>query len=397
MVAVISTVAGPAGGLDAKGPPVMRRTLVSILPIMLATSVVIGCQNFPLVGGSNGTTFNQLAFSPISEANKALLGARGEAAGGMAAPQAADARIAAPAMMPAPDMHVPVGYWPGGDYDLAESSEAKAPGFSGTFSEVLDKHIRPLVQGWAGDASLRAAGGYADDKGVNPATGDSVRPYADGWRFTYFSPVKMESLSFLVNGNQTLVLKQRFKSREQDIQSPALGSTEVITIVTKAITDRNAVANDPEMGKGGGSVGIAVPGIAVNPTVAVDAPPPPMDAGNASSAGSATAPAMPIHHAPQEEIIYEVPAGAKWDLNLYREPNRLVWNVSLMVEMPETAVSSDGKRTGYGGGWARVDANSGALLSLERPRKYTFVEGVGGPEPRPMPHPAAQTEPAPAK
>jgi hypothetical protein len=418
----------------------MRRLASLSLAPLLATTLLVGCQgvNLPLTGA--GARYGQLAFNPAGQSTIAMLGSKGSAEGRSAAPTApsAGADMAMPAVAPMPmGMIAPYygGYW-GNEYELIATSEAKTAGFQGTYQQTLDSVVKPLVADWATDAVLRSAGGLTDDKGLNvkptPVPSGSVDPLASpepamdkpmpavmpiyggppsGWRFEFASRGKRESLHFFVAADSTLVVKQAYRERIQDLSGAKLNSAEVIAIVTKAIQDKSIQANDPHMpanagGSSGGSAGsgvaIATPAIAPAPMrVAQTNPSTPVTSGPATPPPDAR-PAMPT-----EEELTTIPANAKWDLNLYLEPlpnqgnpdgtnptpmqTRLVWNVGMQPDFSQMQTPG----VGYSPAWARVDANTGALLSLSRPRKYTYGN-MPGYEPRPMPADAGTAIPAPS-
>jgi hypothetical protein len=223
-----------------------------------------------------------------------------------------------------------------------------------------------------------------------------------GWRFEYASRAKRESLHFFVTAESTLLVKQAYRERTQDLSGARLSSAEVIAIVTKAIQDKSIQANDPLMpqsGSGSSSsvgVGVAYPMPAIAPVPAPDT----TTSGGTSTPGynPETTPPTPMTPPtrppmPAEEELTTLPANPRWDLSLQLEPlpnqgrpdgtnptpaqTRLIWNVSVMATMARNEPG-----VGYNPGWARVDATTGALLNLSRPRKYTY-----GYTDRPMPEP----------
>jgi hypothetical protein len=409
----------------------MRRFATLSLAPLLAATLLVGCQgvNLPLTGA--GARYGQLNFTPASQDSLSRLssskGAEGQASAPMAPTAGADLAVGAPApSMVAPMPYYYGGYW-GNEYELVSTTEAKTGGFQGDYQQTLDSVVKPLVADWATDAVLRNVSGLTDTAGVNlkpspqssasdsPAV-DAGRPVAtdvgmtmpammpyyqpeSGWRFEFASRGKRESLHFFVTAASTLVVKQAYRERVQDLSGAKLNSAEVIAIVSKAIQDKSIQANDPAMptgmagGSSGSGVAIAVPVAAVPPMkTAQTNPSTPVSSGPAPDA-----PPPPIRPAmPAEEELTTVPPNARWDLSLYLEPlpnqtkpdgtnptpaqTRLVWNVSMQQDY--SAQQQPG--VGFSPAWARVDANTGALLSLNRPRKYTYpTEPTSYPKPMP--------------
>jgi hypothetical protein len=433
------------------------------LAVSLAASVLVGCQGFNLPITGAGARYGQLAFGPAGQNTVALLGSQGkgtteQAAAPMAAPTAgrADMAVGAPAMgMVAPYYYG--GYW-GNEYELISTTEAKTGGYQGTYQQALDSVVKPMVNDWATDAVLRSVSGITDGAGINPkaspmpsppmpqidpsasvspdearklaeagkmASMPAMMPYYQppaGWRFEYASRAKRESLHFFVTAESTLVVKQAYRERTQDLTGARLNSAEVIAIVTKAIQNKSIQANDPLMpqgGSGGGSVGVGVaypmPAIATAPGTAViygastDKAVAPVALVNMTTPGGTSAPGYnpdkdgppPTPTSPQtrpampaEEELTTLPANPRWDLSLQLEPlpnqdrpdgtnptpakTRLIWNVTVIG----TITTEPG--AGYNPGWARVDATTGTLLNLSRPRKHTFGY-TDPPMPEPMP------------
>jgi hypothetical protein len=427
-LAAMVKVAVPVNGGIVNRSFSMRR-----LATLLAATVLVGCQGFNLPITGAGARYGQLNFTPASQTSLNLVQQQGgQKATAPTAPTAAngaagaDMAVGAPSMaMPAPMPYYYGGSYWGNEYELVSTSEAKTGGFQGTYQQTMDSVVKPLVADWATDAVLRSAGGMTDATGVNlkaspmpsvapdtvatafpggdpamPQTKPMVMPVYQqptGWRFEYGSRAKRETLYFYVTADSTLVVKQAYRERVQDLSGAKLNSAEVIAIVTKAIQDKSIQANDPyQQVVSGGSVGIAVPGVAVAPMPAVA----PTASGNTSMPVGApppeTRPSMPA-----EEELTTIPPNARWDLSLNLEslptqtkpdgtnpapmPTRLVWNISMQMDYINQTPG-----IGYSGAWARVDATTGALLSLNRPRKYTYATGTdsGPTPPTPMPMPA---------
>lgn len=260
-----------------------------------------------------------------------------------------------------------------GNYSVVTTEEATAEGMSGSFSEIQAK-LQSLVSSFAADARLVSASGN---------TASAKDGIGESWNVSYWSPNQMQSLNVSVTPTQTLIFKQTWKLTELDTQG-VMDSSKVLELVTAAIQDKTFKAVEEQIAETKPLMDLPV---AVN--TSEPAPPPP---------------SMPVQ--PQEEELFEVPSGASWYFNLYQEDKRLVWNVNLnstpviMYARPMTEPAiAEGSSTGssgsgekpiaepsaapapdyyVAGGYARVDAKTGEILSLYRPRKIWNSYGSGG-------------------
>lgn len=380
--------------------------------ILLSFLMITGCSS--LTPGGTGTTptgfeqteFAGLKFTKVTDKNVSLLNnvqqssantASGTSgATGMAQPVAAreSAPLAAPApnsvssgvpatdsavradIAPASKMAAPsyVGYFPSPgpfeEYVMINFEEATSSGFTGTYIETLTKIVKPIITAWSKDARQTSVNGSTDPSGknVNVDTQKDIAPvpyyYSPyQWQFTYISVSKKEVYNIFVSSNETLVLRQKWVIKDLNPDEIKIDSNQAIKIVTEKISDKNYKSPDNQE----------------------------------------------QYKSPNSEILYSIPDKAMWYFYLSQEKEGLIWNVNFNfynqpnvgIAVPlitsDTAVSSGGSASGstgtvspgvstparpsvapqpstyvwYSGGYARINAKTGDVLSLSRPMKYT--------------------------
>lgn len=332
-----------------------------------------------LLAGCNGQLFNGinlggLQFTPSTQERLRQFSGSSQAKTGDAATPTAAPMAMAPGMSVSEGMvarSYPV--WGGGmgNFTLVSTEEAKSAGMTGGFSEV-ESQIRPLVQAWAADAKLTSVWG---NDGGSPENGSTP-----GWNLSYWSPSLLQSLNLYVTDKETLIFKQTWKTVALDTTG-IIDSAKVKSLVTAAITDPSF---KPPVEQVSAEIK-PMPAIAPTQT---DMPAPPSD-----------------YQPPQETELFEIPANASWHYNLYMENDKLVWTVNIdsytavmyAKPMAEPAAATSGGSAGSGtvtspetsvvqpdyylaGGWARLDAKTGEILALTRPRKISTTT-VGQTEP----------------
>lgn len=416
----------------------LKKVFKSSLGLALTAMILTSCgQNLNVstnpIDGSNSSVssdISNLKFTKVPEQKKAeynnlitknlpatsnLAQADSSVGSGvaMATPAIAPAALGAPDAVSSKMMAYPGMYFPSGgpfeEYTVVDFEEAKAAGFSGTYLEVLNKIVKPAVKALGTDARMVNSSGNSDANGVNRSNdtqnnqntqdGREIYPVYDQyqWHFTFVSSSKKEFYNISISSRETLVLKQKWGLRDLKIENIKVDSSEAIKIFTTALKDKTfKLPDDPNVGA--------------------------------------------QYLGPNGEYIYEIPQNTNWYLNIEQEKGKLVWNVNLNVNvyypMPEiapapgcaviqgdTAVSntttaSDVKPTAtvvegssgggsssagvaapcytkpyipqqpeysYSGAYARIDSETGKILSFSRLVRYKNNYNYGVPVPMPMP------------
>ena len=301
--------------------------------------------------------FNKVLDTKVAQYN-GMLGANANNSGNKVAP-GATAEAAAPmvagagAAMSSDAARAPyMSYFPGigpfEEYTVIDFEEAKTAGFSGTYLDVLNKIVKPVVKGLGNDSRMVSSNGSSDTSGINKANDTiagtaEIMPYPNPyqqyqWQFTYVSSAKKEVYSIFVSSAETLVLRQKWGIKDLTPDEIKIDSNAAIKTVTTAILNKSFVSPDNQ----------------------------------------------PNYASPESETLYEIPANSSWYLYLEKEKGKLIWNINmnvnynyLTVPTPAYDPSSTTKPAmpaqpeyWYSGGYARVDAATGAILSLVRPTRY---------------------------
>ncbi len=262
-----------------------------------------------------------------------------------------------------------ISYFPGvgpfEEYTVIDFEEAKTAGFSGTYLDTLNKIVKPVLKGLGNDSRMVSSNGSSDSAGINKseeATQPSVAeispvPYNTNyqqyqWQFTYVSSAKKEVYSIFVSTKETLVLRQKWGIKDLSPNDIKIDSNSAIKIISDAIVNKNYI--EPDNGQ------------------------------NYVSSGT--------------ETLYEIPKDTTWYLYLEKEKGKLIWNINMNilnyypVPMPlyDPAVTSNNSQVKpayptqpeywYSGGYARIDAESGAIIDLNRPTRYKNVQPLVYPE-----------------
>lgn len=341
-----------------------------------------------------GTTGNAAASRSASAPAPAVApAAEGGTSGGVAAgggtsggPTGATADIAiAPAAKYGGGVAYP-GYFPAPgmfeEYVMVAFEEAKSDGFTGTFLDAYSKKVKPVIAEWSSDARLTNTYGSTDDQGQNKVPSGVQEPnyqyyYSPyQWQFTYVSASKKEIYSFMISPKETLVLRQKWALKDINSDDVKIDSNAAIKLYMDKVKDKSYTSPDNQ---------------------------------------------EQYYRGPNQEILYSVPEKGSWYFYLNQEPGALVWNINVnfnyndgvMPPVPlaattDVAVSSGGTassagsapsssasaspnftkpqpvtRTYYSGGYARINAKTGEILSMARPVKYTETY-----YPYPYPYPA---------
>jgi hypothetical protein len=383
-----------------------RKLIISGISLAFSLMIITGCSNSNPVGtnsdgtvvssdSSTDTTFaqaepNGLKFSKVSEKNAALLanqqgnqqantnqgsgGATGDSLGksvqGIAAPTAVAApRDAAVSPESAIKFSGPIygGYFPAPgpfeEYVMVDYQEAKSEGFTGTYLDTYNKKVKPLIAAWSADARHTSSNGSTDDAGLNKSTGNTTDPNQPNyynpyqWQFTFASASKKEVYSIFVSSTETLVLRQKWAIKNLNLADIKIDSNAAIKIYTDIIADKGAKSPDNQ---------------------------------------------DQYQYTPQpnSEVLYSIPEKGSWYFYLNQEKEGLVWNINLNFNnyydgggrpipltmtdtpvvtpppkepsvLPSFSPPQPVERTYYSGGYARINAKTGEVISFNRPMKYT--------------------------
>lgn len=321
-----------------------------------------GSDNKVVSSNPSNLTFSKVAESSVAEYNSLITKSTptntASAASGAAAPMVAavGAGVSADAKM-APYMSYFPALGPFEEYTVTDFEEARTAGFSGTYIDTLNKIVKPIVQGLGNDARMTNSNGTSDANGLNksdePVTQSGVTnggsaiavPYPTyqqyQWQFTYVSSAKKEVYSIFVSTKETLVLKQKWGIKDLSPDDIKIDSSQAIKIVTDAVMNKSFTSPDSQQ----------------------------------------------QYVSPGSETLYEIPKDTSWYLYLEKEKGRLIWNINMNIRYDYPVIAYDavaGNETKpaiapqapefwYSGGYARIDAASGNIITLTRPMKYRNV------------------------
>ncbi len=237
------------------------------------------------------------------------------------------------------------------EYEMIDFEEARKKGQTGSYLSIVKNIINPIINSLSADARLISIYGNTDHTGntvkstplptYSPGNNNDIRPsetpvasaipsysptYAPSssyepyqWQFTYASSLKKEVYSILVSSVETLILRQKWGLKNLQNDQIKIDSTEAIQIVEKAVKDKN-----------------------YGPT-----PYP-----------------SPLYSDNGFQYIYEIPKEANLSYYLTNEKSGLVWNISFSYYNPAEY------NYYYNAGFARVNAKTGEIISVDRMSKY---------------------------
>ncbi|GIW22446.1 MAG: hypothetical protein KatS3mg068_1453 [Candidatus Sericytochromatia bacterium] len=235
------------------------------------------------------------------------------------------------------------GFWE--DYTVIDFEEAKQEGFSGTYLEALNKIVKPIISQLAPDIRLVNTSGNSDVEGNNKISEETkkIMPYMDyyQWYFNFVSSSQKEVYSINISQKEVLVLRQKWGLKKLDFENIKIDSKDAIKIFSDAIKNKDLKSTDNQE-----------------------------------------------QYLPKDgEIIYEIPENTSWYFYLENDKSNLIWSLSMNINynypIPlESTVSSSGTTSAvearpytppsywYSGGYARIDATTGKILSFTRPVRY---------------------------
>ena len=380
--------------------------LISAMLLMTACGTTVNTITNPANTGSvatnNSSTISSpsnLTFSKVSEAKvaeynnlltKNVTSNQAQGSGGGVTTQVSPTspQISAPSpgsaagisarssdMAMAPYMSYFPGVGPFEEYTVTDFDEARTTGFSGTYIEALNKIVKPVIKGLGNDARMTSSNGSSDANGINKSDDvqnnnnsgkPEIMPYPINsnyqqyqWQFTYVSSSKKEVYSIFVSTRETLVLKQKWGIKDLSPDDIKIDSNSAIKLISEAIVNRNSISSPPD--------------------------------------------SQPQYTSPGNETLYEIPKNTSWYLYLEKEKGKLIWNINMNImnyaqPMPlyDTGTTNAGSAMTkpdlapiqqpefwYSGGYARIDAANGNILTLVRPSRYKNVQ-PSYPEPMPV-------------
>jgi hypothetical protein len=400
----------------------LSRKMVSHVTVAATILILSGCSTAGInnidpngnnTNNVNNNTGSGLTFSKVSEDKKSQYNnlitqnavavnesATAPSAGATAPASAPMVAVAGDAKMASGISAYPMSYFPQPgifeEYVVTDFEEAKTAGFSGTYLNALTTVVKPVINKLGTDIRMVNSYGSSDDSGVNksnttePANNPGYyNPYQ--WQFTFVSSSKKEVYNIFISSTETLVLRQKWGIKDLDPNEIKIDSSDAIAKIKTAIANKKFTAPDDQQ----------------------------------------------QYYSPEAEILYELPKDASWYLYLEKDKGKLVWNINfnyynnngpiayakdaggttgssgsgtaraVAAVAPDTPVATTiavgepnpgtpvmmppSPEYWYNGGYARVDAATGDILSLVRPTRYKNVN-VYPPccktDPVPMPAPA---------
>ncbi|MBI6547044.1 MAG: hypothetical protein HY692_09635 [Cyanobacteria bacterium NC_groundwater_1444_Ag_S-0.65um_54_12] len=314
---------------------------------------------------------------------------------------------------------------PLGQMKLASVTEAVAPGMTGGWKDISNQVIAPVLADWAADASLVHSNVTLDQNG-DPLTGDENYPGELGWRIAYAAPSIQEALLFLITAQETRVVRLKWESITIAPAAIVVDSKEAVSRLVAALRDRIFRSKEEELGRdyffggstgmqGEGNVGIAVPAVAVSspggspppmplpvPDTAIKRYPPDAVPGTPDATST---PYVYYRYDYQEEPLYELAVGGRWNAQLQVINDYVVWELYYAPSnnkaetarpLPQLGEAMSGSDQAYRpadskdageskpvpvepesqswvNGWASgmIDAKTGDVIRMRRPVKVT--------------------------
>lgn len=214
------------------------------------------------------------------------------------------------------------------EYAVTDYQEAKTNGFTGTFLESYNTVVKPILKAWSADAKASSVLGNADQNGKGDENLNNwYSPYQ--WQFTYVSSSKKEVYSVFISSKETLVLRQKWSLKNLSDQNIKIDSSQAIKIFSDKVKDKNYNSEYDNNNLG-----------------------------------------------PNSQPLYEIPTNNYWTFYLSQENSLLIWNINTNYFYPTVAPVQNDKaytNTWYSGGYAKINAQTGELIYMNRPVKYTEI------------------------
>ena len=379
-----------------------------IVSIVIALFVLSGCSGLSqtdvskLTNTTTGTsqTINGLNFSKISDTNVALFNQninqasqtnQGNGASSQTAVTSnqstgatsdmASQQIAAPSVSGKMSSLVAQNFPQTGffeNYVVTDFEEATKAGYKGTYLATLNNIIKPIIKDLAPDSRLVSSNGNADKNGVNLTPVDSSFPEGyfgtSQWYFNFVSSSQKEIYSITVSEKETLVMRQKWGLADMSFDKVTIDSNKAIEIALKNIKDKSVKPSYDQVED-------------TNPQYS-------------------------------SQILYAPPSDlpSSWNFYLEQDKTDLIWSISLSIfnqnnnnvimyaKDATTTVSGSASETTtsnattvstkptvekkmvtnvwYEGGYIRINAATGEIVSFSRPMKHTntyeeYVSGTG--------------------
>lgn len=211
------------------------------------------------------------------------------------------------------------------EYIMSDYQEAKTTGFNGSLLEGYTKIVKPIIKEWTSDAKATYIYGNLNQNGSLEASDNIYSPHP--LQYTYVSPSKKEVYSILVSQKETLVLRQKWILKNFIDSNIKIDSQKAIQIYNDKVKDKNYNTE--------------------------------YDNNNLSQ---------------NSQPLYEIPNNSYWTFYLSQEKDYLIWNINLNYTYPTIAPVPNNQaytNTWYSGGYAKINAQTGELLSMSRPVRYT--------------------------
>ncbi|MFN8578978.1 MAG: hypothetical protein U0354_19290 [Candidatus Sericytochromatia bacterium] len=213
------------------------------------------------------------------------------------------------------------------EYIMIDYQEAKTKGSNGSFLESYNSIVKPIIKEWTNDYKSTYIYGNINDNNQNNDVNINGFPYT--WQYTYVSPSKKEVYSILISSKETLVLRQKWVLKNFIDTNIKIDSVRAIKIFSDKVKDKNYNSE--------------------------------YDNNNLS---------------PNSKPMFEIPDNTYWTFYLSQEKDYLVWNINTNYIYPTIPPIQNGQsytNTWYSGGFARINAETGEIISMSRPVKYSEV------------------------
>jgi hypothetical protein len=365
----------------------LSRKIIFLLILPIISSCGLNAQNLPeqknisnnsIINSNIGTLkFSKVQDSKLSEYNNLLNRNLSGSNNTVTSNSSANRQSTVPSLAPESKMSAPVsdtvmryfpccggGFWE--EYAVVDFEEAKQSGFTGTYLEALNKVVKPIVSQLPSDVRLVNTSGSSDLDGINKVTEENKKlmPYMDyQWYFNFVSSSEKSVYSINIGEKEILVLKQKWGLKKLNFENIKIDSKDAIKIFYDAIKNKDLKSTDNQE-----------------------------------------------QYLPSNaEILYDVPKeSTSWYFYLENDKNNLIWSISMNINYnyPSASVNTEVSRASveptywYSGGYARIDATTGKILSFSRPVRYknNFIEPNPIPtnEP-PSPTPTLEPVPLPAE
>ena len=309
---------------------------------------------------------------------------------------------------------------------LVSVQEAETKGSAGSFAAIVGDVVGPIVKAWAADGRLTQSGAVLTNDGkvyVEPGadadaiSGKMVRPgyspfdNGSGWRMVYTSTTRSEILSFTVTAEKTTIIRMRWAPLDLAPERVLVDSSAAVKKLVDAVSSRDFKGEEEKSMK---DYFMGYP---------FEQP----KTGEWDN---------PDH---KTEVLYSVPANARWNVNLQNVMGKVVWELNwwaqdeeqmigrgeptrVAMPMPAVMVDEASAEEGYEGedgdangvrecpepekvtqsyanwgGQGMVDAETGAVIRFTRPTRttYSYFNGYDYPCYAPA-KPPATTRPEPS-